>query len=141
LFLFIFESIGTSELVLIGIIALIFLGPRKMPEIARKIGKIMTEFRTTTRDFKSTWEREVNFDEEAKAFKIDVLEEEAATEPTKEKNASSSENSIGSPVIKQIDKESFDRMAAESVAGPAKLETEESQEEEIEIMSDKRNWL
>ena len=47
MFLFIFESIGTSELVLIGIVALIFLGPRKMPEMARKIGKMMNEFRST----------------------------------------------------------------------------------------------
>ena len=51
MFLFIFESIGTSELVLIGIVALIFLGPRKMPEMARKIGKMMNEFRSTTNEF------------------------------------------------------------------------------------------
>ena len=68
MFLFIFESIGTSELILIGIVALIFLGPRKMPEYARKIGKLMADFRSTTNEFKETWEREVNFDEEAKAF-------------------------------------------------------------------------
>ena len=71
MYLFIFESIGTSELLLIGVIALIFLGPRRMPEIARKIGKIMAEFRTTTNEFKSTWEREVNFDEETNAFMSD----------------------------------------------------------------------
>ena len=40
--LFIFESIGTSELLLVGIVALIFLGPRKLPELAKKAGKIMT---------------------------------------------------------------------------------------------------
>jgi Tat protein translocase TatB subunit len=102
LFLLIFESIGTSELVLIGIIALIFLGPRKMPEIARKIGKIMTEFRSTTQDFKSTWEKEVNFEEEAKALKIDLLEDEVEIEKAKETNADISENSISSPVIKRV---------------------------------------
>jgi sec-independent protein translocase protein TatA len=71
LFLLIFESIGTSELILIGVVALIFLGPRKMPEYARKIGKLMNEFRSTTNDFKATWEREVNFDEETRAFRDD----------------------------------------------------------------------
>ncbi len=141
MFLFIFESIGTSELILIGIVALIFLGPRKLPEMARKAGKIMTEFRATTQDFKSTWEREVNFDEEAKALKLDLLEDVALDDFSKEKDTNNQENSIGSPVIKQIDKESFDRIAAESTAESAQTETEETKEEEVDIMSDKRNWL
>ena len=76
MFLFIFESIGTSELLLVGIIALIFLGPRKLPEIARKIGKMMAEFRVTTNEFKETWQREVNFEEEAKALDLNNLEAE-----------------------------------------------------------------
>jgi sec-independent protein translocase protein TatB len=50
-FLFILESIGTSELILIGIIALIFLGPRKLPQIAKTIGKTMADFRNTTNEF------------------------------------------------------------------------------------------
>src|SRR5687767_12405201 len=68
---------------MIGIIALIFLGPRKIPDIARKAGKFMAEFRSTTQEFKSTWEREVNLEEETKAFDIDVLEEEAVQEKEK----------------------------------------------------------
>ena len=60
MFLFIFESIGTQELILIGIVALIFLGPRKLPEIAKTIGKYMAEFRNTTNEFKATWERDPN---------------------------------------------------------------------------------
>ena len=71
MFLLIFESLGTSELLLIGVLALIFLGPRKMPEYARKLGKLMNDFRSTTNEFKATWEREVNFDEETKAFRDD----------------------------------------------------------------------
>jgi Tat protein translocase TatB subunit len=128
LFLFIFESLGTAELVMIGIIALIFLGPRKIPDIARKAGKLMAEFRSTTQDFKSTWEREVNFDEEKKAFEIDVLEEEAAeeSEKAKELKTGSAENSVSAPAIKSVDKESFDRMVAE--AGTNSLETEEQVE-------------
>ena len=82
MFLFIFESIGTSELILIGIVALIFLGPRKLPEMARKIGKIMAEFRGTANEFKETWQREVSFEEEAKAFDLNTLEAEAGTVAT-----------------------------------------------------------
>ena len=59
MYLFIFESLGTSELILIGIVALIFLGPRRLPEIARKVGKMMADLRGTANEFKQTWEKEV----------------------------------------------------------------------------------
>ncbi|MER3632024.1 MAG: twin-arginine translocase subunit TatB [Blastocatellia bacterium] len=71
-FLLIFESLGTSELILIGIVALIFLGPRRLPEIARKAGKIMAEFRQAANEFRETWEREVNFEEEAKLLRDEI---------------------------------------------------------------------
>ena len=73
-FLFILESIGTSELILIGVIALIFLGPRKLPGIARTIGKYMAEFRKTTSEFKSTWEKEVDFAMEEETTKKEAAE-------------------------------------------------------------------
>ena len=127
---------------MIGLIALIFLGPRKIPEMARKAGKLMAEFRSTTQDFKSTWEREVNFEEEKKAFEIDVLEEETA-EDTEAKGlaAGYAENMIAAPEIKSVDKESFDRMVAE--AGTNTLETDGKEETvgEADVLSDKRTWL
>jgi TatA/E family protein of Tat protein translocase len=63
LFLFIFETIGTQELILIGVIALLIFGPRKLPQMARAIGKAMSEFRRAGAEFKSTWEREVALEE------------------------------------------------------------------------------
>lgn len=142
MFLFIFESIGTSELLLIGIIALIFLGPRKMPEIARKIGKIMAEFRSTTHEFKSTWEREVNFEEEAKAFDVDQLEDEHASERERElEEHVVTENSIGAPAIKEIDRENFEKIAAESNSNSDQNEPKEIPTEDVDMLSDKRTWL
>jgi hypothetical protein len=101
----------------------------------------MTEFRATTQDFKSTWEREVNFDEEVKAFKTDLLEDESVDAHTREQSTIVPENSIGSPEIKQIDKESFDRLAAESNSVPDRTATKELNEDEIDDLSEKRNWL
>ena len=63
-YLFIFESIGTSELLLISVVALIIFGPRKLPEFARTIGKTMAELRRTGDDFKKTWTQEVSFENE-----------------------------------------------------------------------------
>ena len=61
-FIFILESIGTSELLLIGLVALIVFGPRKLPELARMLGKAKSEFKRTTDEFRETWEREVDFE-------------------------------------------------------------------------------
>ncbi|MEM2918240.1 MAG: twin-arginine translocase TatA/TatE family subunit [Candidatus Altiarchaeota archaeon] len=37
--------IGTSELILVFIIALLFLNPKKLPEVARSLAKAIKEFR------------------------------------------------------------------------------------------------
>lgn len=141
MFLFIFESIGTSELLLIGVIALIFLGPRKMPEIARKIGKIMAEFRSTTQEFKSTWEHEVNFETEAKAFDLDLMEEERADRQAGELGSGlpENENTIGAPLIKEIDPESFEGLATQNNSDE-ELDAN-APAEEVDVLSDKRTWL
>ena len=136
MFLFIFESIGTSELIMVGIVALIFLGPRKLPELARKAGKILADLRNTTSDFKSTWEREVNFEAKEKALKTGEIEARpvarvmpAVTKPVQE---------ISAPAIKSIDKEFFD--SAQSPIKSEENEAIEKSKEESEL-SDKRNWF
>jgi Tat protein translocase TatB subunit len=63
LFLLILDSVGNSELLVILAAALIFFGPRRLPQISRQIGKSLTEFRRASEDFKRTWEREVNLDD------------------------------------------------------------------------------
>lgn len=67
-FIFIGESIGWQELLLIGTLALIFLGPRRLPYIARKVGKTIAELRKAGQEFKRTWEQEVGLNEEEREF-------------------------------------------------------------------------
>ena len=55
----ILDSLGSTELLFILVIALIFFGPRKLPQLARSMGKSLAEFRKASEDFKRTWEREV----------------------------------------------------------------------------------
>ena len=59
MFALILEGIGSAELLFILVIALIFFGPRKLPQLARSMGKGLAEFRKASDDFKRTWEREV----------------------------------------------------------------------------------
>lgn len=63
MFLFILDSLGSTELFFILLMALVFFGPRKLPQLSRSLGKNLAEFRKASEDFKRTWEREVAFEE------------------------------------------------------------------------------
>ncbi len=65
--LLILDSLGTSELMVILVVALIFFGPRKLPQISKQIGKSLAEFRRASEDFKRTWEREVSLETQSEA--------------------------------------------------------------------------
>jgi len=62
-FLLILDSLGNSELLVILAAALIFFGPRRLPQLSRQLGRSLHEFRRASEDFKRTWEREVNLED------------------------------------------------------------------------------
>ncbi len=53
-----FEFLGTTELVVIMVVALILFGPRKLPELGRSLGRSLNEFKRASDDLKRTWEKE-----------------------------------------------------------------------------------
>ena len=60
--LLVFEFLGTTELLVIAVVALVLFGPRKLPEIGRTVGKAIGEFKRASDDFKRTWEYEVEIE-------------------------------------------------------------------------------
>jgi len=71
MYLFILDSLGSTEMLVILGAALIFFGPRRLPQLSRQIGKGLAEFRRASEDFKRTWEREVNIDNFDKGLESD----------------------------------------------------------------------
>jgi len=63
-------GIGMPELIIIMVIALIVLGPSKLPELARAIGKGMAEFRKATQEIKES----LNVDEDLSDVKEDLVD-------------------------------------------------------------------
>lgn len=59
----ILESLGSTELLFILVMALIFFGPRKLPQLSRTLGKNIAEFKRASEEFKRTWDKEVSLEE------------------------------------------------------------------------------
>jgi Tat protein translocase TatB subunit len=53
------DMLSIPHLLIIFLVALIVLGPDKLPQVARMLGKTMAEFRRITGDFRTTIEGEV----------------------------------------------------------------------------------
>ncbi len=122
-------------MLLIGIVALVFLGPRRLPEIARKLGKIMADFRATTNEFKATWEREVDFEEEARALRTSLLEDD--TERSVARDSVTDKSSVAAPPeIRSIDPSEFEAARPGEPDG-----TTEPSEDLRDAEADKRNWV
>lgn len=52
-------SIGTPEILLILVIALLLFGPRKLPELGKSVGRALREFKRASTDLRETLEKEV----------------------------------------------------------------------------------
>ena len=63
-------GIGMPELIIIMVIALIVIGPSKLPELTRALGKGLSEFRKATQEIKES----LNVDEEFKEAKEDLID-------------------------------------------------------------------
>lgn len=63
-------GIGFSELLLIGLAALIFIGPKDLPMMMRKLGQIMGKGRRMAREFQAA------FDDIARQSELDELKKE-----------------------------------------------------------------
>jgi len=55
-------GIGMQELLIILVIALIVFGPKKLPELAKSLGRGFAEFKRTADDFQSSMLADVNQD-------------------------------------------------------------------------------
>ena len=63
-------GMGMPELIIILVIALIVIGPKKLPDLAKALGKGMSEFKKATQEIKGS----LNMDEELKEVKEDLID-------------------------------------------------------------------
>ncbi len=63
-------GIGLPELIIIMVIALIVIGPSKLPDLAKALGKGMAEFRKATQEIKDS----LDLDEDMQEVKKDLVD-------------------------------------------------------------------
>ena len=78
-------GMGFSEILVIAIIAILFLGPDKLPEAMVKVAKFFKTVKNSVNDVKSTFEQEM---------KIQELKEEALTYKKKLEEAATSARKV-----------------------------------------------
>jgi sec-independent protein translocase protein TatB len=77
-------------------LALLLFGPKKLPELARQLGKLMGEFRRASNEFRMQMEDELRIaDQEEQRKKIAAMEAAAPVAPA----ISSGENTIAPPTL------------------------------------------
>ena len=75
-------GIGMPEMIIILVIALIVIGPHKLPELAKSLGKGLAEFKKASEGFQRSVQEEANKPEETmKEPSPQVKEASVAVEP------------------------------------------------------------
>lgn len=81
-------GIGMPEMLMILAIALIVIGPKKLPDLAKSLGRAMREFKRATNEFKETLAVDNEFTDVKKAFddiNTDIKDAVDLTSAVKEK--------------------------------------------------------
>jgi sec-independent protein translocase protein TatB len=81
-------------------LALLLFGPKKLPELARQLGKLMAEFRRASNEFRMQMEEELRIaDQEEQRKKIAAMEAAAPVTPA---ITDGSENTIAPPATEEF---------------------------------------
>jgi sec-independent protein translocase protein TatB len=81
-------------------LALLLFGPKKLPELARQLGKLMNEFRRASNEFRMQMEEELRIaDQEEQRKKIAAMEAAAPANPA---IGDGSENKIAPPATEEF---------------------------------------
>jgi len=105
-------GIGFPELLLILAIALMVIGPRRLPDIAKALGRAMGEFKRATDEFKNS------INEETRAADIRKQILESTNSPGKQGPSREQAGSAGTPGAKSPPGSPFQTLGPRADAAP-----------------------
>ena len=123
-------GIGMPEMILILAVALIVIGPKKLPDLAKSLGKAMGEFKKATRDLKDSMQIDTELKDVKTAFddigkdqprevkdSTDVMEAPPEDAAAQAGEPAESDDSADTDAMDQL-KKAFDRQNVDSEAPP-----------------------
>ncbi len=105
-------DVGFSELIVIGIVALVVIGPERLPKVARTVGHLLGRMQRYVNDVKADISREMQLDE-LKKLQADVQESARNFQQSIASEMQSVEQSVNSAA----------QLAVQEVAPPAESMT------------------
>jgi sec-independent protein translocase protein TatB len=90
-------DIGFSELMVIGIVALIVIGPERLPKVARTLGHLLGRAQRYVNDVKSDINREMQLDE-LKKLQSQVADSARELESSVRKEYDTARSSVEAPI-------------------------------------------
>jgi sec-independent protein translocase protein TatB len=90
-------GIGVPELIVILAVALVVIGPKKLPDLAKSLGKALGEFKRATSDLKQSIEQEAGLDEVRDSLSKTDRDIRRAFDTSPTRSASSADTSITDP--------------------------------------------
>jgi len=110
-------DVGFSELILIGLVALIVIGPQRLPTVARTVGHLLGRLQRYVNDVKSDINREMQLDE-LKKLQEQVASQARDMERQVNEQMSSVESDLNASIAQGIEDKSGGA-AADAPAAPA----------------------
>ena len=89
-------GLGIGEFVLVLVVALLVLGPKQLPKLARQLGRATREFKRAAREFQNTLS-EVDIDKEVEQYKAQVVDLKKDVESTLGQSAKEVKASMDEP--------------------------------------------
>ena len=91
-------DIGFSELMVIGVVALLVIGPEKLPRVARTVGHLLGRAQRYVSDVKSDINREIQLDE-LKKLQAQVTDSARAIEDSVRKEYDAARQTVEVPAL------------------------------------------
>jgi sec-independent protein translocase protein TatB len=111
-------DIGFSELIVIGIVALIVIGPERLPKVARTLGHLLGRAQRYVNDVKSDINREMQLDE-LKKLQAQVTESARSLEDSMRKEIDAARATVETPANEAVAEFQAATRSLEATAGDA----------------------
>lgn len=110
-------DIGFSELMLIGIVALVVIGPERLPKVARTLGHLLGRAQRYVNDVKSDINREIQLDE-LKKLQTEVTDSARTLQDSVRQEFQTARSAIETPVQAAVGElESVTREVGKNASG------------------------